>query len=728
MAMEPEKERYLKLQLEQITQRWTGISTSCGAVFFILLSTMDYFATPVNFQKFLVYRFSIASLLFVLFLLNRVKRNVYYQNTLIVIGVALSAVTIELMILSFGGHKSPYYAGMNLLILAVLGLIPLNLFVATLATCIIYSTYLFPILLFDRIDDPTSFIISNAFMVSILSMAFLWRILSHRSIVTELNLQYDLEQQKEQLRRYSTQLEQLVEERTRELNKSELMLRSLFDNANDGIMIMNSDGVILDANQKACDMHGFNRDTLLGTNIKLLETQENQQLYKDRMARILKGESLLFETQHYRRDGTKISLDISSKAIEVEGATYVQSFHRDITEKKRLQEQLFQSQKMESIGVLAGGIAHDFNNILSAILGHAELLHEFSNLDAAGKERVRIIENSARKAGQMISKLLSFARKGNFESVPISLNDIVKDTVDLLERMITKRNIAIKMDIDRALPPVEGDANQLEQVVMNIIVNAGDVMPSGGVITVATSSVDLQKDAASVHPLLVPGRYVVLKISDTGPGIPEEIRDKIFDPFFTTKGPGKGTGLGLAMVYGIVKEHQGVIDVRTKLGSGTTFAIYLPASGKLVPRLERPSVSSIVGREKILVVDDEEDVVSFIKDVLEAQGYKVLATTNPVYALDLFKEIHDTIDLVISDIIMPLVNGRELIRHFKLIKPAVSILAISGYEAGTIDKNDRDINGFIRKPFEGIYLLTVVRRVLNATGAPSSSRRMPLSP
>ncbi|MCL4476757.1 MAG: PAS domain S-box protein [Nitrospirae bacterium] len=504
------------------------------------------------------------------------------------------------------------------------------------------------------------------------------------------------------------------------------MLRALFDNANDGIMIMNRDGIILNVNQKACDIHGFDRDTLIGTNIKLLETQENLDSYKERLERILNGEALLFETRHYRRDGNKVSLEISSKAIAVEGITYVQSFQRDITEKKRLQEQLFQSQKMESIGILAGGIAHDFNNILSAILGHAELLHEFSNLDDAGKEKVRIIENGARKAGQMISKLLSFARKGSFETVPLNLNDIVKDTVDLLERMMTKKNVAIKMEIDHTLPSIEGDANQLEQVVMNIMVNAGDVMPNGGVITVATSSVDLERDAGSIHPLLAPGKYVVLKISDTGPGIPEEIRDKIFDPFFTTKGPGKGTGLGLAMVYGIVKEHQGVIDVRTKLGRGATFEIYLPMSGKLIPRLERPFVSSMAGREKVLVVDDEEDIVSFIKDVLESQGYKVLATTNPVYALDIFKEIKDTIDLVISDIIMPLVNGRELIRHFKLIKPSVRILAISGYEAGIIDKKDKDINAFIRKPFEGIYLLSVVRRVLDAADIPTSSWRMPL--
>jgi PAS domain S-box-containing protein len=688
------------------------------------LSVLDYFVTPQNFLKFFTYRILCALSMIVMHFINRKSENLFSYNILIILGTISITSAIELMILSFGGHQSTYYAGMIITIVFILGIIPLTFKLSAFLVALVYSIYLFPILALDKITNLQVFISNNSFLISISTIALIWRLLSQRRLMNELSLQYDLEQKTQQLEMYSTQLEQLVEERTKELNKSELMLRSLFENANDGIMIMNRDGVILNANQKACDIHGFNKDTLIGTNIKLLETQESQHLYKDRMARILRGESLLFETQHYRRDGTKISLEISSKAIEVEGTTYVQSFHRDITEKKRLQQQLFQSQKMESIGVLAGGIAHDFNNILSAILGHAELLHEFSNLDSSGKERVRIIENSARKAGQMISKLLSFARKGNFERVPINLNDIVKDSVELLERMMTKKNVAIRMELDRTLQSIEGDANQLEQVVMNIIVNAGDAMPDGGAIAVATSTVDLGRDATSVHSLLLPGKYVVLKISDTGPGIPEEIRDRIFDPFFTTKGPGKGTGLGLAMVYGIVKEHQGVIDVRTKLGSGTTFEIYLPASAKLMPRLERPPVASMTGREKVLVVDDEEDIVSFIKDVLESQGYKVLATTNPVYALDIFKEIKDTIDLVISDIVMPLVNGKELIRHLKLIKPSVKILAISGYEGGAIDKKDKDINGFIRKPFEGIYLLTVVRRILDAAETPSSSGRM----
>ncbi|HXX81887.1 MAG TPA: ATP-binding protein, partial [Thermodesulfovibrionales bacterium] len=497
---------------------------------------------------------------------------------------------------------------------------------------------------------------------------------------------------------------------------------ALFENANDGIMIMDSNGIILSVNEKACEIHGFEKDALIGVNIGLLETEENKALFEERKRRILKGEALMFETQHYRKDGTRVSIEVSSKAIEVEGNLIIQSFHRDITEKKKLQGQLFQSQKMESIGVLAGGIAHDFNNILSAILGHAELLHEFSNLDATAKQRVKIIEGSSRKAGQMVSKLLSFARQGSFESAPISLNNVIRDTIELLERMMTKKKITITMEVDPALPPVSGDSNQLEQVVMNLAVNAGDAMPSGGTLTITTTQVTFEKhEAGRIHPLLLPGKYVLMRISDTGIGIPEEIRDRIFDPFFTTKGPGKGTGLGLAMVYGIVKEHRGVVNLRSQVGKGTTFEIYLPISDKLVPKAAKTSGYSVTGREKILVIDDEEDVLSFMKDVLETQGYKIIATTNPVYGLDTFKKINEEIDLVITDIVMPLVSGRELIKHFKLIKPSVKVIAISGYDIWGTEKRDKDINAYIRKPFEGIYLLSIVRRVLDS--APSSFPR-----
>jgi PAS domain S-box-containing protein len=713
------KEKYIRQGVLNLTHS-TGVALLLLAPFIhISLSALDYFVTPENFVRFLIYRTVAASLTIALYFLFNLKHDIRYKLTIIVLGTLVTATYIELMILSFGGHQSIYYAGMILLLVLVLGFLPMSVKFTTLISALIYCSYVIPILLLDNITNTRIFISNNMFLIACALGGIAWRYVNQNLLIKNLSLEYDLSQDKQQLEKYSTQLEQLVEERTKELNKSETMLRSLFENANDGIMIMDSNGIILSVNEKACEIHGFEKDALIGVNIGLLETEENKPLFEERKRRILKGEALMFETQHYRKDGTRVSIEVSSKAVEVEGNLIIQSFHRDITEKKKLQGQLFQSQKMESIGVLAGGIAHDFNNILSAILGHAELLHEFSNLDATAKQRVKIIEGSSRKAGQMVSKLLSFARQGSFESAPLSLNNVIRDTMELIERMLAKKKITINMEIDPTLPPVSGDSNQLEQVVMNLVVNAGDAMPSGGTLTIATTRVSLERDEADrIHPLLTPGKYVVMRISDTGMGIPEEIRDRIFDPFFTTKGPGKGTGLGLAMVYGIVKEHRGVINLRSQLGKGTTFEIYLPVSDKFVPKAAKTSGYSVTGREKILVIDDEEDVLSFMKDVLETQGYKVLATTNPVYGLDTFKQINEEIDLVITDIVMPLVNGRELIKHFKLIKPAVKVIAISGYDIWGTEKRDKDINAYIRKPFEGIYLLSIVRRVLDTAPAP----------
>ena len=716
------REEYITSKYDEYLHYWSNIALGVG--FFVILSLvpLDYLAAYSHFKEFLVYRVITGLSFVVLYFLNRRKINRAYQSIICISAGALVAVMISLMIAHFGGHTSVYFAGIILLMIYVFGLIPFSVWTSLLASSIIYLTYLLPILMYDTITDSSFFISSNVFILACTGSLLLLRHLSHKRLLSELGLQYDIAQQKEQLAQYSTRLEHLVEARTKELNKSETMLRALFENANDGIMIMDSNGIILSVNEKACEIHGFEKDALIGVNIGLLETEENKALFEERKRRILKGEALMFETQHYRKDGTRVSIEVSSKAIEVEGNLIMQSFHRDITEKKKLQGQLFQSQKMESIGVLAGGIAHDFNNILSAILGHAELLHEFSNLDATAKQRVKIIEGSSRKAGQMVSKLLSFARQGSFESAPISLNNVIRDTIELLERMMTKKKITITMEVDPALPPVSGDSNQLEQVVMNLAVNAGDAMPSGGTLTITTTQVTFEKhEAGRIHPLLLPGKYVLMRISDTGIGIPEEIRDRIFDPFFTTKGPGKGTGLGLAMVYGIVKEHRGVVNLRSQVGKGTTFEIYLPISDKLVPKAAKTSGYSVTGREKILVIDDEEDVLSFMKDVLETQGYKIIATTNPVYGLDTFKKINEEIDLVITDIVMPLVSGRELIKHFKLIKPSVKVIAISGYDIWGTEKRDKDINAYIRKPFEGIYLLSIVRRVLDS--APSSFPR-----
>jgi len=711
------KKEYIESNIQTLFNTWSNIALLVGALFIISLGVLDYFATPANFGIFLFYRIITAVCFLILwFLKTRVIKSNTLQIAMVIIASTVVSCMVALMIAKFGGHQSPYFAGMIITATFVMGFIPFNLKTSIFVSCLIYGIYVVPIFYYDDISNKAYFISANGFIISIIFIALLTRYLSQQRLNNELGLQYDLEQQKHKLETYSTQLEELVAERTRDLTISEQRYRALFDNANDGIAVIDKDGIIVNANRRFGELHGFERNALIGTNIRLLET-ETQDNKKGWVGRVFEGEVLVVETEHYKKDGSRILLEVSSKAIDIGGQLYIQSFHRDFTEKKRLQDQLFQSQKMESIGVLAGGIAHDFNNILSAILGHAELLHESSNLDETGKRRARTIENSARRAGTMITKLLSFAREGSFEIVPLNLNTIVKDTVELLERTMVKRNVTITALYDESIPPVSGDGNHLEQVIMNLMVNAADAMSEGGTITVTTTLEDLQKGAAHVHPLLNPGRYVILNVSDTGTGIPDEIKNNIFDPFFTTKKHGKGTGLGLAMVYGIVKEHKGVILVKTRVGEGTAFEIYLPVSRGALPIVEKPRPTPITGREKILVVEDESDVLSFMKEVLESQGYQVLATDNPVYAQETYQKIADEISLVITDVVMPLVTGWELTKHFKLVKPSVKIIAISGYDIFHSEKADKEVDAYIKKPFTAIYLLSVVRRVLDSAGS-----------
>lgn len=709
-----DKKSYINQEIIRLLQSWGSLASAAGAVVIMALSLLDYFVTPENFSKFLIYRLITTFLFSIIFLLTRQKGNKYFYISLFIVATIIVSIMVELMILSSGGHKSIYYVGMIIVFIISLGFLPLiSLRTTIILAAVIYFIYLLPILIVDDITNNRIFINNNIFLITAAITAITWRYYNDKLLIKNLSLEYDLSKDKEQLKIYSSQLEDLVAERTKELSISEKRFRALFDYANDGVVVLDKNGIILNMNQKFCELHGFGKEALIGTHIRLLESGNNEGEKKERMNRILNGEAMVFETEHCRKDGTKISLEVSSKAIEIEGELYIQSLHRDITEKKKLQEQLYQSQKMESIGILAGGIAHDFNNILTAILGHAELLHEFDNLGEPALKKVKIIENSARRAGQIVTKLLSFARKGSSEILPISLSDVINDTLELIGKTLKNKKIDIKMQIDDRITTIYGDSNQIEQVVMNLILNAADVMPDGGTITLSASLEDLQKRVVHVSPLLTPGKYVNLKISDTGKGIPDEIKGRIFEPFFTTKG-NKGTGLGLAIVYGIVKEHGGVINVESQLGMGTTFEIYLPAFERIGHKIERPSPYSMTGKENILVVDDEAEILSFIKETFEKQGYRVLVTDNPIYALDIFKQIHDNIDLVITDIIMPLVNGRELIRHFKTIKPEVGIIAISGYERVNTGKKDGDIDAFIGKPLESIYLLSVVRRVLDS--------------
>jgi two-component system, cell cycle sensor histidine kinase and response regulator CckA len=708
-----DKEKYIKNEVNKLLQQWGSIVLPTGAAVIGLLILLDYVVTPHNFSKFLIFRLISILLFLVLFFINRYKLVDKLQICISLVGTVIVSSMVELMILSTGGHESTYYVGMIITFILLIGLLPLSLKMTFFLASIIYSIYIVPLFLYDTIINTQAFVNNNLFLLSVFLIGFVWRYINQKLLVNKLSLEYDLSMEKDQLEVYSNKLEELVQERTKELAISEKWHRSIFNNATDGIIVLDKTGKIANVNRKTCELHGFDREALIGVNIELLEAKEERDKLEERISILLSGESLIYETEHYKKDGSKVILEVSSKALDIGGESYIQSFYRDITEKRKIQEQLMHSQKMESVGALAGGIAHNFNNILTAILGYAELLLEFSDLNENAKQRVRNIESAARKAGVMVSKLLSFARRDSHEVLPLNLNDVINDSVKLLEGIIDKR-IGLKVILsDMMSPIIEGDPNQLEQVIMNLMVNAKDAMPEGGLITIQTSFTEIEGDRLKAPAYIKPGKYIVLTVSDTGHGISKEIIEKIFDPFFTTKEKGKGTGLGLATVYGIVKDHKGYISVQSDVGKGTIFDIYLPVSRKVVHQKVKPKPYSIEGNENILLVDDDKDVLNLIRDILETHGYSVLPVNNPLTAIDIFKKQSNSIQLIITDIMMPLMEGNEMIRSIKQIKPEVKIIAVSGYTETAVNQEEWMINAFIKKPFEKIEMLSTVRRLLD---------------
>ncbi|OIP59295.1 MAG: hypothetical protein AUK38_06255 [Nitrospirae bacterium CG2_30_41_42] len=707
-----EKEKYINQEVLKLLQSWGSIILSAGAFLIGLLILLDYSVTPENFLKFLLLRLISIFLYLILFFLNKRKLVKNLQLSITILATIIASFMVELMILSSGGHQSTYYAGMIITFVFIIGLLPISLQMTFLLASIVYAIYLLPIVAFDTITNIKTFVNNNLFLLSIFIIGLVWRHVNQKLLIKKLSLEYDLSKDKEQLKVYSTHLEELVQERTKELSMSEQRFRALFDNANDGVVVLDKNGIIINMNNKFCELHGFNKELLIGTHFRFLEVEDHKDEKEERLRRILNGEPLVFETEHYKRDGSRILLEVSSKGINIGGDLYVQSFHRDITEKKAIQEQLIHSQKMESIGQLAGGIAHNFNNLLTAMLGNAELLKEYSDMDDESKQRVNNIESSARKAGILVSKLLSFARREKSDVLPLNLNDVANDSAKLFEGVLDKR-IGLKTNLSDNIPTVEGDPSQLEQVIMNLMVNARDAMPDGGLIIIKTSLVEIERDRFNMPSYIMPGKYVLLTISDTGSGIPKEIINGIFEPFFTTKEKGKGTGLGLAMVYGVIKNHKGYITVQSEVGKGSTFDVYLPVSGKAAYKAAPQKLFSVSGHENILLVDDEEEVLNFIRDILETHGYKVLPAKNPLAAIDIFKKLGSEIHLVISDIVMPLMDGKELIKTLRTIKPDIRIIAVSGFSDEAVNKDILKIDDFLKKPFEINQLLSKVRHVLD---------------
>jgi len=467
------------------------------------------------------------------------------------------------------------------------------------------------------------------------------------------------------------------------LRKSEEKYRTLVESIEEGLGNVDEKENFILANRSAAKIFGYSKkEELIGKNLKEFTTPEEFKRVLEETSLRKAGKSSQYELDIIRKNGeSRIITVTASPVIGDDGkfrGTYA-IFH-DITERKRAEEerarlesQLRQAQKMKAIGALASGIAHDFNNLLGGILGYSSLLLSKLPAEDANRKYVELIEKAGNRAAELTNRLLGFARQGKCEVKPVDINQAINGVVELLSASIDKK-IEIKTDLCRETPFTNGDPNQLEQVLMNLCVNAQDAMLNGGELSIRSRLVHLDEGFVSKHLGATAGDYVCLSLSDTGMGMDEETRAKIFDPFFTTKEQGRGTGLGLSMVYGIVKNHGGYISVYSEIGKGTTFEIYLPLSQGSIAQPKQEVEKPTPGSESILVVDDEEILRDLMKDILRDLGYGVMLAPDGREAVDVYREHEDEIDLVIVDMVMPKMGGKETFQELRRINPEVKAL------------------------------------------------------
>lgn len=500
-----------------------------------------------------------------------------------------------------------------------------------------------------------------------------------------------------------------------QIKASEAKYRSIFENVVVGLYQTSPDGKVLTANPALVRMLGY--DSLE----ELLAVDVPHDLYVDPADRE-KNLEILHRTGrldgvelHLRRkDGQEIIVLEHARAIrDANGRIlYYEGTLMDITEKKALEQRLLQAQKMESIGTLAGGIAHDFNNLLQGILGYVSLALQNADQQSELHHYLQTIFHSAKRAADLTNQMLTFSRRREPRFEPTDVNQLVEESLRMLRRLIPT-TIDIRTRLEKELWTVEADATQLQQVLVNLCVNARDAMPRGGILTLETENRVISPQEAEHRMEAQAGRYIVLTVSDNGVGMTPEIRERIFEPFFTTKGVGEGTGLGLSVVYGIVRSHKGWINVYSEPGQGSVFRIYLPAAERAVapPPSAPPSVAR--GKEGILVVDDEPIVLDLACHILEHYGYHTLKARDGEEAINIYRQRAKEIDLVLLDLTMPKLSGLECAKRLRALNPSVRLVLSSGYSAQAEQMPNEGIHAFVPKPYSPEQLACVVREVLD---------------
>ncbi len=855
-----EKRQYIDSYINKLFALWLYQASAWGAIIFILLAALDYVAATPYFRLFLVYRVAIAAILLIIAFVSKrfPPERVSVHRALGYLAIAASAATIELMILKLGGHASPYYAGMILLGICVIGFIPAMMPFHVISALLIYGIYFLPIAMTDTITDVRTFFTSNAFIIASLVSALMLRYFGENDLKRELGLKRELELQQSileqqvnertaQLQATVIRLEKEIAERTRAehalqainerlnailqaspaaivtltpegivtlwnkaaekmfgwtekeavgafhlivppekkeefrglrdrvmrgetysgievrrrkkddspidisisvaplrdpegnireimsiltditdqikartaLRESEEKFRTIFEESRDVFYISTPAGNFLEINPAGIELFGYaSKDELLAIDIArdLYADPEDRKRFVDFVSKT--GYTKDYEVQMKRRNGDRLTVQITSAAVHDDKGrlTAFRGIIRDVTEQKKLEQQLLQSQKMEAVGQLAGGIAHDFNNILTAINGYTNLLWMKLPQDDKLRAYVQHIQESADRAANLTRSLLAFSRKQVINLKPVDLNEVVRNVQKLLVRLIGE-DVELVTRLSEEDLIIVADSPQLEQVLMNLSTNARDAMPGRGTFTIQTRKEKVTDSMAQQYRGMKPGSYALMTVSDSGAGMDIVTQAKIFEPFFTTKEVGKGTGLGLAMAYGIVKQHDGYIAVSSKPGYGTSFNIYLPLIEEPVrpaePEMRRePGMQG--GAETILLGEDNQTVRNITRDMLAEFGYTVIEAADGDEAIRKFLEHEDRIDLLILDVIMPKKNGREVYEAVKKIKPGVKVLFTSGYAADIIRTRGMIEEGlhFLHKPISLDALLRNIRLIL----------------
>jgi two-component system cell cycle sensor histidine kinase/response regulator CckA len=499
------------------------------------------------------------------------------------------------------------------------------------------------------------------------------------------------------------------------LVQSEEKYRDLVENAHDIIYSHDLDGNYTSINAAGEEITGYNLSETLRMNVADIVAPEHIAKAREMIANKLAGQNgPAYEVDIIAKDGHRLTIELNTSLVRHDGVPVgIQGIARDITEYKLLIQQLAQAQKIESIGRLAGGIAHDFNNMLTAINGYSEMVLRQLSPEDPIRPNVEEIKKAGQRSALLTSQLLAFSRKQVLHPEKIQINDAIKEIGGMLKRMIGE-DLELTTCLSPAVGSIEFDPSQLSQIIMNLAVNARDAMPNGGKLTIETSNVFLDPEYASRHVGVLPGAYVLLSVSDTGTGMSPEVQEQVFEPFFTTKEVGKGTGLGLSTVYGIVRQSGGNVLVYSEIDRGSTFKVYIPRTADettaVVMNAEQSKLA--IGNETILLVEDEDMVRALSRQILQSCGYTVIEASDGIEALEIYNKCSDKIDLLITDVVMPRLGGRELAEKLLKRTPALRILFASGYTDDAVVRHgvlETNIN-FIQKPFN---LDDVARKVRN---------------